>query len=79
MNRNKTVSFCLFVACCSHTTYAPQLILSCDSFGGCLLPHVGCSVFTGEDHAAAPAHSVFLAHSRCSVNLAPWKELGLCR
>lgn len=60
MNRNKTVFFCLFVAYCSHTIYAPLLILSCDSLGGCLLPHVGCSVFTGKDHAAASAHSVFL-------------------
>lgn len=74
MNRNKTVS-----SYCSHTIDAPLLILPGDSFGGCPLPHVGCSVFPGKDHAAASAHSVFLAHSGYSANLARWKELGLCR
>lgn len=71
MNRNKTLSFCLL------------LIPSCDVVGGCLLPRVSCSVFTAKDHAAPifvgpVAPTVFLVHSGCSVNIAPWKELGLC-
>lgn len=62
----------------------PQLILSCDILGGRLLPHVGCCIFTAEDHVSLifvgpVAPGISLAHSRCSVNIALCKELGFYR
>lgn len=79
MNRNETLPLPV-----AHTPGMPHSSLRPDVVGGWLLPRVSHSVSTARDRAAPVfvgpvAPSVFLVHSGRSVNIAPWKELGLCQ